>query len=355
MTRRWRTALLAAAAVASVLVLSAVIAVYWLLQPERFTAMLQDQARAAGLDLSLASPASPTLFPRPALELKGITLNAHGAGMPILLAARGRLALPWSTLLGGATVISRLEIDAPRVDLDALQDWFASLPTSPASTTPQIPRIDTGIRISRASVVRGNTTLLDNLALETGQLTPGQTFSLDATARNSRGDPLQLRLLATPQMSGSSLQLEHITLRMVHGPATTLELSGSARWNGAADAAADLTGKLDRGTADSYDIAIGLTPANARDPLLLALKLDGPDNHANLHLPPLALANWWSQLDGASGPDLTLPPGSGHVDAARLELGRVGIEGLQLDLGNDIPAPASSTATPAGSKDASGP
>ena len=38
--------------------------------------MLQTQARAAGLELNLASPASPTLFPRPALDLDGITLNA---------------------------------------------------------------------------------------------------------------------------------------------------------------------------------------------------------------------------------------------------------------------------------------
>ncbi|OZB58988.1 MAG: membrane assembly protein AsmA, partial [Lysobacterales bacterium 13-68-4] len=90
MSRRWRLVLLGIAGVAGVLLLGTVIGVYWLLQPDRFTASLQAQARAVGLELNLASPARPALFPRPALELQGITLNESGATMPILLAARGR-------------------------------------------------------------------------------------------------------------------------------------------------------------------------------------------------------------------------------------------------------------------------
>src|SRR5690606_18049444 len=124
---------------AAAAVLTVVVAVYLLLQPDRFTAMLQTQARATGLDLRLASPASPTLFPRPALELRGITLSAEGAHVPILLAARGRLALPWHTLFGGPTVISQLQIDSPRVDLDALQAWMATLPARTGNTPPDIP------------------------------------------------------------------------------------------------------------------------------------------------------------------------------------------------------------------------
>ncbi|MEO7050865.1 MAG: AsmA family protein, partial [Rhodanobacter sp.] len=131
MSRRLRLTLLAFGGLAVVALLSVVVVVYLVLQPDRFTAMLQTQARAVGLDLSLASPASPTLFPRPALDLHGITLSAEGAGAPILLAARGRMALPWRTLFGGPTVISQLQIDSPRVDLDALQTWMAALPAQP--------------------------------------------------------------------------------------------------------------------------------------------------------------------------------------------------------------------------------
>ena len=324
--------------------LATAVGLYLLLQPDRFTANLQAQARQAGLQLSLASPARPTLFPRPALELEGITLNEPDASMPILLAARGRLALPWRTLFGGPAAITRLEIDAPRVDLDALQTWLAHLPDGGAGGAPQIPRIATGILISRASVVRGNDTLLQNLTLETGQLNPGKPFSLDLTGRDADGHPVELRLLATPRMDGPGMRLEDIALHLSHGPSTTLDLHGDARWSGAADAAADLAGQLDHADRGRYAVSLRMTPAGARAPLSLALKLDGPDNHLDVRVPPLQLADWWSRLNDEEGAALTMPPGQGHLEAGSLEAGGVGIEGLRVDFGDDIPAGAASSA-----------
>lgn len=331
--------------------LVAVVTVYVLLQPERFTAMLQRQARDAGLELSLASPASPTLFPRPALELQGLTLNAKGASMPILLAARGRLALPWRTLFGGPTVISRLEIDAPRVDLDALQAWLSSLPANPDSV-PAIPRIDAGISITRGSLVRSNELLLGELSLKAGSLMSGQPFPLEMAAKDASGAPMQLQLSATPRILGSALQLDGITLNLSYGRSLSLQLTGTARWHGAADASASLRGKLDEAKVGPYDVVLELTPANQRDPLLLALKLDGPNNHADLRLPPLALARWWTQLNSAQGPRLTVPPGSGHLEAAKIEASGITIEGLSLKAGDDVPASPSSSASANGTKPA---
>ncbi len=341
--------LLGTAGIVGALLLATVVGVYWLLQPDRFTASLQTQARAIGLDLSLASPASPTLFPRPALELQGITLNESGATMPILLAARGRLALPWHTLFGGPTTISRLEIDAPRVDLDALQTWLGHLPSSEGGRPPQIPRIDTGILISRASLVRGNDILLDNLALETGQLHPGKPFSLDLTARDAGGDPVQLHLLATPRMSGEGMSFQDIGLHLSHGADTTIDLRGNARWHGAADASADLDGHMDLADAGRYDLSLLLMPADLRDPLLLKLHLAGPGRSADVRLPPLQLASWWSELADAKGGQLVMPPGSGHIDVDHVELGGISAEGLSLDLGDGIPAGAASAPAPASS------
>lgn len=323
--------------------LAVVMAVYLLLQPDRFTAMLQSQVRNAGLELSLASPASPTLFPRPALELSGITLNARGANAPILLASRGRLALPWQTVFGGAPVITRLEIDSPRVDLGALQDWLTALPTQPAGVPPNIPRIDTGISISRGSVVRGDELLLGNVALEAGSLISGQPFPVSMSASTAANTPLQLRLSATPRIQGNALQLDNIALHLSQGSTLTLVLNGSAHWHGAADAAASLAGKLDHADAGQYDISLKLTPADQDNPLLLALKLDGPDNHADMRLPPLELAHWWSKLSDEQGPQLTMPPGSGHAEISRFETDGIRIEGLTLQSGDDVPA-ASTTA-----------
>ena len=346
MSRRLRLILLILGGFALAVVLAAVIAVYLLLQPERFTRMLQTQARSAGLELNLASPASPTLFPRPALDLNGITLNAEGANVPILLAARGQLALPWHTLFGGPTVISQLQIESPRVDLDALQEWLSALPAQPAGTPPNIPRIDTGVSVSRGSVVRGNEVLLDNVSLEAGSLISGQPFPLSLSATTAAGIPLQVRLSATPRIEGNALQLDNVTLHLSQGSAMTLALTGSAHWHGAADAAASLAGKLDQANAGQYDISLTLTPANQGNPLLLALKLDGPDNHADLRLPPLALAHWWSQLGDEQAPQLTVPPLSGHAVIAKIETGSISIEGLTVQAGDDAPAAASTAAAP---------
>ncbi len=345
MSRRLRWTLLISGGLVLALVLVGVIAVYLLLQPDRFTVMLQTQARAAGLELNLASPASPTLFPRPALDLQGITLNAEGANAPILLAARGQLALPWRTVLGGPTVISQLQIDSPRVDLDALQAWLGALPAQPAGAPPNIPRIDTGVSINRGSVVRGNQVLVGNVALEAGRLISGKAFPLNLSAVTASGTPLQLRLSATPRIAGNSLQLDNIALHLSQGTGMTLALAGNARWHGAADASASLAGKLDDADAGQYDIALALTPADQNHPLLLALKLDGPDNHVDLQLPPLALAQWWAQLSDEEQPQLRMPPGTGHAQIATIDTGKIKIEGLTIEA--EPAASASARSAPA--------
>ncbi len=348
MSRRLRLLVSLLVAVVAALLLALGAALY-LLRPDSFTALLQEQARKAGLELSLASPASPQLFPRPALELEGLTLSAQGASTPILLASRGRLVLPWRSLLGGPTAITRLEIDAPRVDLSALQSWLAGLPAQNGRSVPEIPSVDAGISVIRGSLVRGNAALLDDVSLEAGRLNPGQPFPLEIIARNADGTAMQLNLSAVPRMQGNSLQLDDIALRYAHDTATLLQLGGRASWRGGADATLALDGKLQRtdsATHESrdYDVRLGLTPANQHDPLLFALKVDGADNHTDLQLPPLALADWWSQLDSEHSPELSVLPGSGRIEMDKLDAGGIHIEGLSVQTGSDAPASAASTA-----------
>lgn len=355
MSRRWRLILLTLGGLALAALLAVVVTVYLLLQPDRFTAMLQTQARAAGLELNLASPASPTLFPRPALDLNGITINARDASVPILLAARGQLALSWHTLFGGPTVISQLQIDAPRVDLEALQAWLATLPARRSSVPANIPRIDTGVSIVRGSIVRGDQLLLGNVSLDAGSLISGRPFPLSVSATTAAGVPLQLKLSATPRIQENSLQLDNISLHLSQGTALTLALTGSARWHGAADAAAQLAGRIDQlDAADAdkrdagkrqYIVSLQLTPADQNNPLLLALKLDGPANHADLHLPPLAMIDWWNALDGEQPRPLTTPPASGHLEIARIQAAGISVEGLTLDSGSNVPAESGTAPT----------
>lgn len=354
MSPRLRLILIGCSSVALAVLLALVIVLYLLLQPDRFTAMLQTQARSVGLELHLAEPASPSLFPHPALDLHGITLNAEHATAPILLAAGGRLALPWRTLLGGPTVISQLQIEAPRVDLDALQAWLDGLPPSRPGKALNIPRIDTGVSISRGSIVRGNQLLLSNVNLQTGHLVSGQPFPLTVSAQMASGTPLTLRVSSTPRIDGGTLELNNIALHLAQGGTMALALNGSARWHGASHTTASLAGKLDYADGGQYDISLQLTPAVAQRPSLLALKLDGPGDHADLRLPPQELLGWWGKLTSEQNSPLSLPPGSANIRIDKLQTGSLRIQGLSVMTSTDAPAAAASSAnpTPAGTSSA---
>jgi hypothetical protein len=351
--RQLRLLLIILAGVIGSFVLIVLAALYLLLQPDRFTAMLKQQANNAGLSLTLSSPASPTLFPRPALQLEGITLMARDTGsanastMPILLAANGRLVLPWHTLFGGPVVISRMQINSPRVDLDALQSWLMSLPPQSTVVPEQIPLIVTGVRIRNGSVVENNSEWLDNVSLDTGRLAPGQPFGINLAGKETDGTPLQLQVSMVPSIAGGTLMLSDIILHATDSSATELHLAGHARWSGGNTIAAQLQGTFSLVGDGIYDTAVILTPATQGNPLLLHLKLLGKDNHIDLELPPLALAQWWNQLANPQGPELSAPPGNGQMDMAKLDIGNVHIEGLSVQTGTAVPVSASSTATPA--------
>lgn len=351
--RPLRLLLIVFASVLGGIVLTVLAALYLLLQPDRFTAMLQQQANDAGLQLTLSSPASPTLFPRPALQLEGITLVARDTGsgpssnMPILLAANGRLVLPWRTLFGGPMVMSRMQINSPRVDLDALQAWLSGLPPQSATVPGQIPSIVTGVRIRNGSVVENNSEWLSDVSLDSGRLAPGQPFGINLSAKETDGTPLQLQLSTVPSIASGVLMLDNITLQATDSSATALHLAGHARWMGGANVSLQLQGKFYEAEEGNYEAAVLLTPAGQNNPLLLHLKLLGKDNHIDLELPPLALAQWWNQLANPSGPEISAPPGNGQVDVATLDIGKIHIEGLSVQTGNAVPASAASVAAPA--------
>ena len=350
--RPLRLLLIVCTSVLGVVVLAVLVALYLLLQPDRFTAMLQQQAHDADLQLTLSSPASPTLFPRPALQLVGITLiardNVSGASnMPILVAANGRLVLPWHTLFGGPMVISRLQIDSPRVDLDALQAWLLNLPPQSTTVPEEIPRIATGVRIRNGSVVENNSVWLSDVSLDTGRLAPAQLFWINLSAKETDGTPLQLQLSSVPRIAAGVLVLDNVVLQASDSSATALHLKGNARWMGAANASLQLQGKFYEAGQGNYDAEVKLSPAGQSSPLLLRLKLLGKDNHIDLELPPLALAQWWNQMANPLGPKLSSPPGNGQLDMATLNIGKIHIQGLSVQTGNAVPASAESVSPPA--------
>ncbi|MDF4002587.1 membrane assembly protein AsmA [Luteibacter sp. PPL552] len=336
MNRRLRAGLYVFGGVCALLLVTAVVATYVVLQPERFTALLQSRARAAGLELTLANPASPTLWPSPALDLEGVMLRGEGSSTPLIVASRGRVVLPWHTLLGGEATISRLEVEGARIDVDAVSAYLDTLPSRPSTAGATLPTIDAGFRIARGTLLRGTKLVLSDIEAEADRLASGRRFTLTLSARLADGTPYALDLDTVPTLSRGVLTLADMTLGLDSDPRFESTLKGTATWRGGADVGASLTGRVTRHDATPYDVALRVMPANENDPLYVALKLDGDTDHADLRLPPLALAQWWTGIRGTGS--LTMPPLVGTVQAQNVDAGSLHVKGLRIRATPDAPA-----------------
>ncbi|NID16903.1 AsmA family protein [Luteibacter yeojuensis] len=343
MTRPLRIGLYAGGGLIVVVLLAAFVAMYVLLQPERFTSLLQSRARAVGLELTLANPASPTLWPKPALELEGVSVRASGAGTPLLAASRGKLVLPWHTLMGGEARISRLEVEGARIDLDALAAYLDTLPSRPSTAGAILPAVDAGFRIERGTLLRGNELLLSDVDIDAGRLANGLPFAVALAARTADGTSYALELETTPVLARGVLTLEDAELRLSSEPRFTASLRGDATWRGGADVGASLSGRVTRQAGAPYGMLLKITPANQRDPLYVALKLDGENDRTDIRVPPIGFTEWWSGIQSGGPP--TLPPLLGTIEAKTLDIGSVHMKGLRIRATPSVPAEAASTAS----------
>ena len=119
----------------------------WLLQPQRAGRVLLALAGdALALDLRAGS-IDYRLRGTPQLVLGDVTAQRPGEAVPLLRARRVFVALPWRTLRtrGADLIVRRIELDRPVLDLPALQRWLA---TRPPSTTPRLPTLTDGLRVT---------------------------------------------------------------------------------------------------------------------------------------------------------------------------------------------------------------
>jgi len=358
----WRWFAAAAIALILVALIAAALFVRSLLQPQRFTALLQSQLAGAGLVLAVDKPAAPALWPHPAVQLQGFQLSSIGSNAPLLTATEARIVVPWRALLHRELAIERLEIQSPRIDLDQLQALTSKLPH--VSGAPQLPRIGAGIRITDGTLVRGDEPLLFDIDAETGALLPDIPFRLAASARNGDDRAGRLVLSALPRHQDDTLRFDRISLdaQIERGPGVVV--AGDAVWNGGTDVAATLQGTLTlpaqamsggsstaaaNGSASAtrkYALTLRITPARGAAPLTAALKLDGVDEHADVRVPPEALMNWWrGVLATTPGKPLLLPPLQGQVQADEIGYGPLHMQGVTLDAGPAV-APLSAGSTP---------
>ncbi len=173
-TRRGRLARFATTLIMVVVVVLLVLAMLagYLLQPQRASAFLLDRVGTAlGLRITASGPASYRLRGTPQLVLRGVVAQRPGDPHALLRADRVYVAVPWSTLRarGADLTAQRIELDAPVLDLPALQRWLA---TRPPSQT-RIPTLTDGLRIVHGRVDNDGWRI-DAINVELPSLAPGK-------------------------------------------------------------------------------------------------------------------------------------------------------------------------------------
>lgn len=348
MTRRTRWIAIIAG-IPALLLVAALIAVYVMLQPRHFTATLRDAAKGAGLQLSLAAPAQPSIWPQPGVVLKGVTLTSQDSQTPLLLATRLRLVVPWHTVLGGKTTISALQLDAPRVDIDAVRQFLSGKNTSGASAAT-LPGINAGITVRNGVLVQDGSVLANHIELHAGALHPGMSFQLSASAHLTSGSDYSLQLDTTPRKNAHRIAFDPLQLTLTAGSGAHMELHGKADWAGGADIHSMLEGSVRTASKETYMLSIASKVMTRNQPAQVHLTVQGKGLDADLRVPPVRLASWWQQVSGPAGDNAGLgtPPITGTLHADHVQAGGVSISGLQVQSGPDVPAASSSATTTSG-------
>ena len=172
----------------------------WLLQPERAGRLLLRQAGQA-LHLELhAQSIHYSVRDTPRLELRGVVAQRPNDPTALLRAQRVFIALPWRTLrsMGADLRIERIALDAPVLNLPALQRWLA---TRPPSAT-RIPVITHGVQLRDGRIVNDDWQI-DQLAIHIPSLHPTQLLRMHVQGRYRAASlrlPVDLAIsLHTPQ------------------------------------------------------------------------------------------------------------------------------------------------------------
>lgn len=167
--RRWRRRL----AVCAALLLGVSLLATWLLQPEQLVPLILDRTgRALDLDITASAGAEARLRGEPQLVVRDLVVRQPGIDTPLLRADRLLLALPWSSLRsrGADATIQRIELDAPVLDVPALQAWLAK---RPSSDTTRIPTLTDGLRIVGGRIDNDDWRIED-VAVDLPALHPGR-------------------------------------------------------------------------------------------------------------------------------------------------------------------------------------
>src|SRR5687768_800802 len=152
-----------------------------MLRPENVTRfILQQVGTTLGLEITATGIGEYRLRGTPQLIVRDVVARAPGAKTAVLRAERIAIAVPWATLRsrGALLEVSRIELDAPVLDLPALQDWMATRP--PGET--RIPTLTDGLAVTRGRI-DGDGWVIDGIEVELPRLHPEQPVNARVAGR----------------------------------------------------------------------------------------------------------------------------------------------------------------------------
>lgn len=173
-------------AVAALILLLA-LGVRWVGRPDRVAGLvLGELGQSLGLQITSGGSSEYRLRGRPMLLVRDLDVREPGASHALLHAERAYLSLPWSTIRarGADLTVQRVELDAPELDLAALQRWRA---TRPPAEEVRIPTLADGLEIVRGRVI-GDGWSIEQIAVSLPFLAPDAAIKAHASARLRSGE-----------------------------------------------------------------------------------------------------------------------------------------------------------------------
>lgn len=172
--------------VLATLVFGLAIVAWWVnrqLEPQRLTSTVLAQAsEALGLRLEFQGTPDYAFRPEPRLLVPNLVLRDPASGQVILSAKRADVSLPWATITGGEPIITRIELDAPMLELPTLRRWLAARPPTPF----KLPTLLRGVHVHDGRI-RDDGYEISGFALDLPELHDRGAATLAASGRFHQG------------------------------------------------------------------------------------------------------------------------------------------------------------------------
>ncbi|MDQ2702621.1 MAG: hypothetical protein M3Y70_07375 [Pseudomonadota bacterium] len=327
--------------VLAALVVVAALLLQYAMEPQRASRFLLARVgNALGLEITATGVAEYRLRGTPTLVVRDVVAREPGAARPLLRADRILLSLPWSTVRARGAVLeaTRIELDAPILDLPALQHW---LDGRPPSRQERMPTLLEGIHI-RNGVLDGGSWRLDDVQAELPSFAPGVSsplrlrgvyrdppvaFELSGPLRWAAGiwsvSPAQLAVRGRGEAASDPVPAIDARGGIAFGQTLALRMQGDiATWPDAWPALPEplASSRSPMSFTLGYDGALDLSATASLQLQREATRFDG-----RFELP--AVLSWFDA--GSANP---LPPIDGTLQTPRLDIAGAQLHGIEIGI-----------------------